>query len=92
MPIYYIGIKVKLNKLVSAQLWPKYRAQKRELIMARWGPDYIDPPTPIDPPPGCPFAARCPESQNRCRAEFPELIQRGDDATHLCACHFSHLS
>ncbi len=44
-----VGIEVKLNKLVSAQLWPKYRAQKHELILARWGPDYIDPHTNAQP-------------------------------------------
>jgi peptide/nickel transport system substrate-binding protein len=44
-----IGIKVKLNKLISAQLWPKYRAQKHELILARWGPDYVDPHTNAQP-------------------------------------------
>lgn len=44
-----VGIKVKLNKMVSAQLWPKYRAQKHELIMARWGPDYVDPHTNAQP-------------------------------------------
>ncbi len=43
------GIKVKLNKLISAQLWPKYRAQKHDLILARWGPDYIDPHTNAQP-------------------------------------------
>jgi len=40
-----IGIRIKLSKLISAQLWPKYRAQKHELILARWGPDYVDPHT-----------------------------------------------
>jgi peptide/nickel transport system substrate-binding protein len=44
-----IGIKVKLNKLVSSQLWPKYRAQKHQLLLARWGPDYIDPHTNAQP-------------------------------------------
>jgi len=44
-----IGIKVKLNKLIAAQLWPTYRAQKHELILARWGPDYIDPHTNAQP-------------------------------------------
>jgi peptide/nickel transport system substrate-binding protein len=44
-----VGIKVKLNKLIAAQLWPKYRAQKHELILARWGPDYIDPHTNAQP-------------------------------------------
>jgi peptide/nickel transport system substrate-binding protein len=44
-----IGITVKLNKLISAQLWPKYRAQQHELILARWGPDYVDPHTNAQP-------------------------------------------
>jgi len=44
-----VGIKVKLNKLISAQLWPKYRAQKHDLILARWGPDYVDPHTNAQP-------------------------------------------
>ncbi|UCD79415.1 MAG: ABC transporter substrate-binding protein [Desulfobacterales bacterium] len=44
-----VGIKVKLNKLISAQLWPKYRAQQHELILARWGPDYVDPHTNAQP-------------------------------------------
>ncbi len=44
-----IGIKVKINQLVSAQLWPKYRAQKHQMIMARWGPDYNDPHTNAQP-------------------------------------------
>jgi len=51
-----------------------------------------DPPTPIDPPPGCPFAQRCPEVRDCCHVEFPELIQRGNDPTHLSACHFPHIT
>jgi peptide/nickel transport system ATP-binding protein/oligopeptide transport system ATP-binding protein len=50
-----------------------------------------DPPTPIDPPPGCPFAPRCPEVQSRCRTDRPELKQRSDAPTHLTACHYPHL-
>lgn len=50
-----------------------------------------DPPTPIDPPPGCPFAARCPEVQGVCRHEKPSLLERGSESTHLSACHFPHL-
>ena len=34
-----------------------------------------DPPSPIDLPPGCRFAARCPVAEPRCRAEAPELRQ-----------------
>ncbi len=47
-----------------------------------------DPPTPIDPPPGCHFAPRCPEAQDRCKREEPTLFKRGDDPAHLTACHF----
>ena len=31
------------------------------------------PPTVIDPPPGCAFAARCPHARPRCLAETPRL-------------------
>jgi len=51
-----------------------------------------DPPTPIDPPPGCPFAPRCPEVKSRCRTDKPELIAHGDNPAHLAACHFPHLA
>jgi oligopeptide/dipeptide ABC transporter ATP-binding protein len=50
-----------------------------------------EPPTPIDPPPGCPFAPRCPDVQDLCRREKPTLMQRGRDQAHLCACHFPRL-
>jgi peptide/nickel transport system ATP-binding protein len=29
-------------------------------------------PSPIDPPPGCPFHPRCPLANDRCRAEKPD--------------------
>jgi oligopeptide/dipeptide ABC transporter ATP-binding protein len=51
-----------------------------------------EPPTPINPPPGCPFAPRCPEVQDICTRENPVLVQRSTDATHVCACHFPRLN
>jgi oligopeptide/dipeptide ABC transporter ATP-binding protein len=50
-----------------------------------------DPPTPINPPPGCPFAPRCPEAQDLCRTDLPELTRRGNDAGHHSACHYPHI-
>ncbi len=44
-----------------------------------------DPPSPIDTPPGCRFAGRCPYAEDRCRAEEPELRTIGGE--HLVACH-----
>ncbi|MDU8943190.1 ABC transporter ATP-binding protein [Ovoidimarina sediminis] len=34
-------------------------------------------PDPLNPPPGCAFAARCPRASDRCRAEIPELERAG---------------
>jgi peptide/nickel transport system substrate-binding protein len=44
-----IGIKVNLNKMVGAQLMPLYRAQKTDLFLGGWGPDYNDPHTNAQP-------------------------------------------
>ena len=51
-----------------------------------------EPPTPINPPPGCPFAPRCPDVQDICGREKPVLLQRETDPTHVCACHFPRLT
>jgi peptide/nickel transport system ATP-binding protein len=34
-------------------------------------------PNPVKPPPGCPFAPRCPLADDRCRAERPALLAEG---------------
>ncbi|MCH8552948.1 MAG: dipeptide ABC transporter ATP-binding protein [Natronospirillum sp.] len=44
-----------------------------------------DVPSPVDPPPGCAFAGRCPEAHARCREERPQLQAQGTD--HQVACH-----
>ena len=44
-----------------------------------------DPPNPIDPPPGCRFAPRCPFAVERCRREKPAL--REARKGHLVSCH-----
>ncbi|HTS92306.1 MAG TPA: dipeptide ABC transporter ATP-binding protein [Stellaceae bacterium] len=44
-----------------------------------------DVPSPINPPKGCHFHARCPYAMERCRIEFPALreLQPG----HFVSCH-----
>ena len=41
-------------------------------------------PDPLNPPPGCAFAARCPRATDKCRAEVPDLL--GEDGETRVAC------
>ncbi len=43
-----------------------------------------DVPSPLHPPPGCPFQGRCPLVMERCRREMPPLTRHGPG--HLVAC------
>jgi oligopeptide transport system ATP-binding protein len=45
-----------------------------------------DIPSPIDPPPGCRFASRCPRVLDRCRVETPPLSEAPGVPTHTAAC------
>lgn len=44
-----------------------------------------DPPDPLNPPPGCRFANRCPVANDHCKVQQPALTQLSD--SHQVACH-----
>jgi oligopeptide/dipeptide ABC transporter ATP-binding protein len=44
-----------------------------------------DPPSPLDPPPGCHLNPRCAHSLDICLRKRPELV--GEDDAHATACH-----
>lgn len=44
-----------------------------------------DPPDPLNPPPGCRFANRCPVATDHCKVQQPALTQLSD--SHQVACH-----
>jgi peptide/nickel transport system ATP-binding protein len=44
------------------------------------------PPSPINPPPGCPFVPRCPYRMDRCVLEPPPLEAIAGHPGHLSAC------
>ena len=66
--------------LLSAVPIPKYSARARNRIILKG-----DVPSPINPPPGCHFHARCPYAMTRCRREVPAL--REVKPGHWASCH-----
>ncbi len=66
--------------LVSAVPIPdptRARAQKRIVLSG-------EPPSPMNPPEGCPFHPRCPYCIAACKAQVPPLVDWGDN--HFAAC------
>jgi dipeptide transport system ATP-binding protein len=57
-------------------------ADKSKRVIAE--PVRGEPPSPLDPPPGCAFASRCPHATDICTAERPDL--RELDGQRV-ACH-----
>ena len=66
--------------LLSAVPIPKARAKGRKRVILTG-----DVPSPINPPPGCHFHARCPYAMARCRTEVPAL--REILPGHFASCH-----
>jgi len=46
-----------------------------------------DVPSPIHPPPGCPFHPRCPIAEKRCKMDVPPLREIASE--HRAACHLA---
>jgi len=66
--------------LLSAVPIPKSSARGRKRVILKG-----DVPSPINPPPGCHFHARCPYAMPRCRTDVPAL--REVTPGHVAACH-----
>lgn len=45
-----------------------------------------EPPSPMSPPPGCPFHPRCPIARPNCAEDVPPLAEVAPG--HLAACHY----
>jgi oligopeptide transport system ATP-binding protein len=58
---------------------PRLNASRERLILEG------DPPSPIDPPPGCHFHTRCPWVTDVCRTDDPDLLELLPG--HIAACH-----
>jgi peptide/nickel transport system ATP-binding protein len=67
--------------LISAVPVPDPAAPNRRRIILEG-----DVPSPVDPPPGCPFHPRCFQATERCRGERPVLAPHGRGWE--VACHY----
>ncbi len=65
--------------LIAATPVPDPRMKREKIILAG------DVPSPINPPPGCRFQARCPVRIGECERVEPQL--RNLETGHLVACH-----
>jgi peptide/nickel transport system ATP-binding protein len=65
--------------LLSAVPVPDPKLKRNKRILAG------DVPSPMNPPPGCPFHTRCPYVEARCRVEIPQL--REVRPGHWVSCH-----
>jgi oligopeptide transport system ATP-binding protein len=43
-----------------------------------------DPPSPVNPPPGCAFHPRCPYAQEKCKTAVPKLIATANNREVAC--------
>jgi oligopeptide/dipeptide ABC transporter ATP-binding protein len=94
--VMYLGLVVELADAKTIVSSPKHPytqalisavpvvdpASKRQRIVLPG-----DVPSPIDPPPGCPFHPRCPIAEPRCREEKPSLRELAPG--HTAACHLA---
>ncbi len=66
--------------LVSAVPIPDPKRESKRLRLVLAG----DPPSPMNPPAGCPFHPRCPYAIAECQAQVPPLAEWGP--AHFAAC------
>jgi peptide/nickel transport system ATP-binding protein/oligopeptide transport system ATP-binding protein len=91
--VMYLGTIVELAPAESFSISPRH-PYTAALLQAVPMPDPHhqtepfpmegDVPSPIDPPPGCPFHPRCPHAFERCRTERPSLVEAATQ--HFAAC------
>ncbi|GGH37406.1 peptide/nickel transport system ATP-binding protein [Cribrihabitans marinus] len=91
--VLYFGAVVELGRAERIFAAPRHPytsllAQSAPVVgRALTAPEQKDSelPDPLNPPPGCAFAGRCPRATDLCRATDPPLEQMGED--QFAACH-----
>jgi oligopeptide/dipeptide ABC transporter ATP-binding protein len=96
--VMYLGQVVELAPTAELYASPKH-PYTQALLAAVPVPDPVlerarvytplrgEPPSPANPPSGCPFNTRCPRAIERCRSEPPALREVAPG--RLAACHLA---
>jgi oligopeptide/dipeptide ABC transporter ATP-binding protein len=98
MAVMYLGTLVELGPADEVYFRPKHPYTEL-LIASNPEPDPViersrvgttisgEIPSPVDIPPGCRFASRCPKVMDICRREAPTLLPIRDVSDRQVACH-----
>ena len=98
MAVMYLGVLVEVGPASDVFFNPKH-PYTRILVASNPEPDPRrerhrrsatitgEIPSPVDVPPGCRFAGRCPKVMEVCRSESPRLLPLADAPERLVACH-----
>ena len=98
MAVMYLGSLVEVGKADEVFFKPRH-PYTRILVGSNPEPDPTSErarpstaiqgeiPSPVNLPPGCRFADRCPEAMDHCRVETPKLKPLAEEGKRLVACH-----
>ncbi len=80
--IYTTPLHPYTQALLSAIPVPDPKSKSSRIVLGG------DVPSPMHPPPGCPFHTRCPKAMDICRTVEPPVTDQGRNGTrHAVACH-----
>jgi len=98
MAVMYLGTLVELGPADEVYFRPRHPYTEL-LVASNPEPDPISErrrvgttitgeiPSPVDIPPGCRFAGRCPKVMDVCRRVDPQLLPLRDATDRQVACH-----
>ena len=98
MAVMYLGSLVEVGKADEVFFEPRH-PYTRILVGSNPEPDPTSErarpstaiqgeiPSPVNLPPGCRFADRCPQAMDHCRVKTPKLKPLAEESERLVACH-----